>query len=105
MLRLFTSWTLAPFWASPGHSIYEEVLRSGSWRGQRRSQSLVPAFSIYNGIEDPEPPPPLPIPTDVPVKEPMDVPLREPRDVPPPPGSEKPIPTPTKEPHDMPPGP
>jgi hypothetical protein len=92
------------FWATPGNSIYDEMLRSKGWRGQRRSNTLVPAYSIYNGIDDPPAPPKRPIPTDVPVKEPIDVPLREPRDVPPPPGSEKPVPPPMKEPHDIPPG-
>jgi hypothetical protein len=86
--------------ASPGNTIYDEILRSSGWRGQRRSNTLVPAYSIYNGIEDPPPPPRRPIPTDVPVKEPIDVPLREPRDVPPPPRPEKHVPPPTKEPHD-----
>jgi hypothetical protein len=103
MLRLFTSWLLVPLWASPGNTIYVEILRSDGWRRQRRSQSLVPEYSIYDGIEDPPLPPPRPIPTDVPVKEPTDVPLREPRDVPPPPKPEKHKPTPTKEPHDRPP--
>jgi hypothetical protein len=105
MFRLFTMWLLAPLWASPGNSIYDEILRTSGCRGQRRSLSLVPAYSIYDGIEDPPPPPKRPIPTDVPVKEPVDVPLREPRDVPPPPGSEKPVAPPTKEPHDLPPDP
>ncbi len=93
------------FWATPGNMIYEEILRSSGWRGQRRSNTLVPTYSIYAGIEDPPPPPQRPIPTDVPVKEPIDVPTRGPRDVPPPPGSEKPVAPPTKEPHDVPPGP
>ena len=92
-----------PFWATPGNEIYEEILRSSGWRGQRRSNTLVPAYSIYAGIEDPPPPPQRPIPTDVPVKEPIDVPTRGPRDVPPPPGSEKPVPPPMHEPHDRPP--
>jgi len=105
MFRLFTMWLSMPLWASPGNSIYDEILRTSGLRGQRRSFSLVPAYSIYDGIEDPPPPPKRPIPTDVPVKEPVDVPLREPRDVPPPPGSEKPVAPPTKEPHDLPPDP
>ena len=105
MLRLFTSWLLPPLWASPGHSIYEEILRSSGWRGQRRSNKLVPAYTIYGGIEDPDPIPRQPIPTDVPVKEPFDVPLRAPRDVPPPPEPERHVPSPTKEPHDRPPKP
>ena len=105
MLRLFTSWLLTPLWASPGNSIYDEIMRTSGWRGQRRSHSLVPAYSIYDEIDDPPAPPKRPIPTDVPVKEPTDVPLRAPRDVPPPPGSEKPGPPPTKEPHDLPPDP
>jgi hypothetical protein len=105
MLRLVTSWLFAPLWASPRNSIYVEILRSEGWRGQRRSQALVPAYTIYGAIEDPPPPPPRPIPTDVPVKEPIDVPLREPRDVPPPPKPEKHTPPPTKEPHDRPPDP
>jgi hypothetical protein len=94
-----------PFWATPGNTIYEELLRSSGWRGQRRSNTLVPAYSIYAGIEDPPAPPQRPIPTDVPVKEPIDVPTRGPRDIPPPPGSEKPVAPPTTEPHDLPPGP
>jgi hypothetical protein len=102
MFRLFNIWVLTPLWASPGNTIYDEILRTSGWRGQRRSTSLVPAYSIYNGIEEPEPPPRQPIPTDVPVKEPIDVPLREPRDVPPPPGPERHVPSPTKEPHDPP---
>ncbi len=108
MLRSFTRWLLPPLWASPGNPIYDEILRSelrSGGRGRRTIQTLVPAHSIYDGIEDPPPPPARPIPTDVPVKEPIDVPLRGPRDVPPPPGTEKPVPTPTKEPHDSPPGP
>ena len=105
MLRLLISWLMSPIWASPANTIYDEILRSGSWRRDRLSRTLVPAFSIYDGIEDPPPPPPKPIPTDVPVKEPTDVPLREPRDVPPPPEPEKKVPTPTKEPHDVPPAP
>jgi hypothetical protein len=93
------------FWATPSDSIYDEILRSNGWRGQRRSNTLVPAYSIYNGIDDPDLPPRRPIPTDVPVKEPIDVPTRGPRDVPPPPGSERPAPPPTNEPHDRPPAP
>jgi hypothetical protein len=103
MLRSFTSWLSLPLWASPRNTIFDEIVRSNSWRGQRRSHSLVPAYTIYGGIEEPDPIPRQPIPTDVPVKEPLDVPLRGPRDVPPPPGSEKPVPPPTKEPHDVPP--
>src|SRR3954453_19378983 len=105
MLRFFNIFGGKAFWATPGNSIHDEIVRSSGWRGQRRSNTLVPVYSIYNGIDDPPPPPKRPIPTDVPVKEPVDVPLREPRDVPPPPGSEKPVPPPMKEPHDMPPGP
>jgi hypothetical protein len=103
MLRLFTIRLFTPLWASPGQSIYDEILRTNGWRGQRRSNTLVPAYSIYNGIEEPDPIPRQPIPTDVPVKEPLDVPRRDPKDIPPPPGSERPSSTPTKEPHDMPP--
>jgi hypothetical protein len=103
MLRVFAQMLVPSLLATPGNTIYDEILRSSGWRGQRRSNTLVPAYSIYNGIEDPPPPPRRPIPTDVPVKEPIDVPLREPRDVPPPPKPEKHVPPPTKEPHDLPP--
>jgi hypothetical protein len=101
MLRSITTWLSLPIVASPGQAIYDEILRSGSWRGQRRSNTLVPAYTIYGGIEEPSPIPRQPIPTDVPVKEPIDVPAREPRDIPPPPDTERPTKPPTTEPHDM----
>ena len=100
MLRLLNNLLLLPLWASPGNSIYTELLRSSGLRGQRRTLSLVPAYTIYGAIEDPPAPPRQPIPTDVPVKEPLDVPARGPRDVPPPPEPEKKRQTPTSEPHD-----
>ncbi len=110
MTRLFTSWVGLPLWASPGNSIYDEILRSNSSRTQRHVRTLVPAYTIYDGLEydgidEPKPPKTRPIPTDVPVKEPADIPVREPRDVPPPPEPERKVPTPTKEPHDVPPAP
>ena len=106
MNLLLINFVLPSFLASPGHTVYDEILRSSGWRSQRRStKSLVPAYSIYTAefaaIEDPPAPPQRPIPTDVPVKEPNDVPLREPLDVPP--GPEAPVSPPTKEPHDTPP--
>src|ERR1700743_232808 len=76
------------FWASPSNSLYDEIFRSSGRFGRRRSNTLVPVYSIYTGMDDPDLPPKRPIPTDVPVKEPIDVPTRGPRDVPPPPGSE-----------------
>lgn len=94
-----------PIIASPGNTICDQLLRSSGLRGQRSSFNLVPAYSIYgihNAIEEPEPVPRQPIPTDVPVKEPIDVPVREPRDVPPAPQPERPNSTPTTEPHDRP---
>lgn len=99
MLRAFTTWFGMSLFATPGNTIFDEILRSSGRRGQRRLATLVPAYSIYNGIEDPPAPPARPIPTDVPVKEPIDVPLREPRDVPPPPEPERHVPPPTTEPH------
>jgi len=100
MLRLLAIGFGMRLFATPGNTIFDEILRAGGWRGQRRATTLVPAYSIYNGIEDPPPPPPRPIPTDYPVKEPIDVPLREPREVPPAPGPEKHVPPPKEEPHD-----
>lgn len=105
MFRLLSRIYWLPLIASPGDSIFSELLRSSGIRGQRRSFNLVPAYSIYgvhNAIEEPEPVPRQPIPTDVPVKEPIDVPIREPHDVPPAPQPERPKRTPATEPHDRP---
>ena len=63
MLRAFAPWFGLSLLASPGNTIFDEILRSSGWRGQRRSNTLVPAYSIYNGIEDP-PPPPAPADSD-----------------------------------------
>jgi hypothetical protein len=87
MLRTsYLNWLSLPLWASPGNTIYDEILRSNGWRGERRSNSLIPAYSIYapefDAIEDPPPPPKRSIPTDVPVKEPHDVPPPKPRPIP-----------------------
>src|SRR5262245_16390922 len=73
MFALLKTWFGMSLFAAPGNTIFDEMLRSGG-RGRRRTVSLVPAYSIYNGIEDPPAPPARPIPTDVPVKEPIDVP-------------------------------
>lgn len=103
MFQLLTRTCWLPLLMSPGNSIFDELLRSSERRGRQRSFSLVPAYSIYgvhNAIEEPEPVPRQPIPTDVPVKEPIDVPMREPHDVPPAPQPERPKRTPTTEPHD-----
>jgi hypothetical protein len=77
-----------PFWASPNNSIYDLILRSNVWSGDRRGRALDPGFPTDVPTEEPVKSPPIrpirPIPTDVPVPDPRDVPVREPEDVPPP---------------------
>lgn len=99
MKRYFIAWISLPFWASPNSSIYDLILQSNGWSGERRARALDPGFPSEDPIKEPPIRPVRPIPTDVPVPDPHDVPVRDPMDVPPPepgvkPKPVKPIPPP-----------